>query len=91
MATIIKQVPSVGRVVYYYPYGTPNGEFPAGVPRAAMVTEVHEPENPESPVGLAVLNPSGLFFNSPIQYGPGTAGHWGWPPYTPPVEVEVAD
>jgi hypothetical protein len=34
------QHPSVARVVHYVAYGTPGGEFPAGVCRAAIVTEV---------------------------------------------------
>ncbi len=81
-----RKVPSVGRVVHYYAYGTPGGEFPAGVARAAIVTEVDEHGNHESPVGLAVLNPTGLFFNRHIPYGPAEPGHWGWPPYVPARE-----
>ena len=74
-----KESPTVGKTVYYYAYGTPKGEFPANVARAAIVTEVDKPGEAESPVGLAVLNPTGLFFNQHIPYGPGQAGHWGWP------------
>lgn len=33
--------PSVGRVVHYVAYGTPGGEFPAGICRAAVITEVY--------------------------------------------------
>lgn len=77
--------PSVGRVVHYVAYGTPGGEFPAGVCRAAVITEVHEPNRPEiegpSSVGLCVLNPTGQFFNRRVAYdgvrkSPGT---WHWP------------
>jgi len=75
-----RKVPSVGRIVHYYAYGTPGGEFPAGVARAAIVTEVDEPDSIVSPVGLAVLNPTGLFFNRHIPFGPTLPGHWGWPP-----------
>jgi hypothetical protein len=32
--------PSVGRSVHYVAYGTPGGEFPAGVCRAAVITEI---------------------------------------------------
>lgn len=80
------QVPSVGRVVHYFAYGTPGGEFPAGVPRAALITEVDEPGNPDSNVGLCVMNPTGLFFNLHVKhhYGP---GGWEWPPFVPPVFV----
>ncbi len=72
-----QQRPSVGRVVHYKAYGTPGGEYPS-VCRAAVVTEVAEPDNPESPLGLAVLNPTGMFFNQRVPYGE-AAGHWHWP------------
>jgi hypothetical protein len=36
-----QQKPSVGRIVHYVAYGTPGGEFPAGVCRAAIITEVY--------------------------------------------------
>jgi hypothetical protein len=62
--------PSVGRTVHYVAYGTPGGEFPAGVCRAAIVTEVGvgvpvqgtEPD-PDERIGVCVLNPTGQFFN----------------------------
>lgn len=58
--------PSIGRIVHYVSYGTPGGEFPS-VCRAAVVTEV-ELGVPTSlggeRVGLAVLNPTGMFFHS---------------------------
>lgn len=79
-----QQVPSIGRVVHYHSYGTPGGEYlPA--PRAAIITEVHDsepvPEHGVADVGLAVLNPTGLFFNQHVGYAPGpTPGHWSWPP-----------
>jgi len=80
-----KHVPSVGRMVTYHAYGTPGGEFPAGVPRAAVITEVDKPGNPDSAVGLCVMNPTGLFFNQhcPRRRAP---GGWDWPAYVPPVE-----
>lgn len=72
--------PSVGRVVHYVAYGTPGGEFPAGVCRAAIVSETGDPEHPEL-ASLVVLNPTGLFFNrwlkqDETQKAPGT---WHWP------------
>lgn len=79
-----QQVPSVGRVVHYFAYGTPGGEFPSGVARAAIITEVDDPVSPTSAVGLAVLNPTGVFFNRHVAYGPHTPGCWGWPVYVPP-------
>ena len=83
-----KQVPSIGRVVHYYAYGTPGGEFPVGEPRAAIVTEVNMPRNPASPIGLAVLNPQGMFFNRNIRKAsyPQQPGCWDWPAYVPPLE-----
>jgi hypothetical protein len=81
--------PSVGRVVHYVSYGTPGGEY-ASQCRAAIITEVGEwPEgisdadkgNIAVPVGLAVLNPEGMFFNrgcmqSELGHEGGT---WHWP------------
>jgi hypothetical protein len=69
--------PRVGDTVWYYAYGTPGGEHPAGVPRAAIVTNVHGSTR-ESMVDLAVLNPTGLFFNTRVAYGPGQGGKWGY-------------
>ena len=82
------QLPAVGRMVHYRAYGTPGGEYAAGVVRAAIVTEVCEPENPRSPLGLAILNPSGLFFNRFVSFG-GGPGEWSWPVYVAPVPAGV--
>lgn len=57
-----KQVPSIGRIVHYYAYGTPGGEYAPDQARAAIVTDVHNPGEPEGVLGLAVFNPTGLFF-----------------------------
>lgn len=67
--------PSVGRVVHYVSYGTPGGEYPS-VCRAAIVTEV----SAES-VGLAVLNPEGMFFNRDVPHleAHHDGGTWHWP------------
>jgi len=69
--------PTVARIVHYVAYGTPGGEYPSTC-RAAIITEVDEPENEESPVGLCVLNPSGMFFNQHVPYGT-APGQWHWP------------
>lgn len=70
--------PSVGRIVHYVAYGTPGGEFPTGVCRAAVITAVENAE--EEIVSLCVMNPTGLFFNQGLKYSsenlPGT---WHWP------------
>jgi hypothetical protein len=86
----MEQKPAVGRIVHYVAYGTPGGEFPAGVCRAAVVTEVgtlipgqvvHLGEDgTQTDIGVCVMNPTGLFFNRGIPYDanrkPGT---WHWP------------
>ena len=67
--------PTVGRIVHYVSYGTPGGEY-ASECRAAIVTEAHD----HGLIGLAVLNPSGLFFNSAAQdEGEHAGGTWHWP------------
>lgn len=78
-----EQIPSVGRIVHYVAYGTPGGEFPAGVHRAAIVTDVHNPGEPESVISLCAINPTGLFFNVGISYDATGAlpGTWHWPEY----------
>jgi hypothetical protein len=78
-----QQKPSVGRVVHYVAYGTPGGEFPAGVCRAAIVTEVPPPQgNPAEPdvdlrvvASLCVLNPTGQYFNPAVPYHEGEMVH----------------
>ncbi len=68
-------VPSVGRIVHYTSYGTPGGEY-ASECRAAVVTVVLGLDR----VGLAVLNPQGLFFNQDVPQGESSAGGtWHWP------------
>lgn len=75
--------PTVGRIVHYQSFGTPLGEYRAE-PRAAIVTIVHGAEHGDNAaVGLAVLNPTGLFFNDVVEHAPDdkpTPGHWNWPP-----------
>lgn len=83
------QRPSVGRMVHYVAYGTPGGEFPAGVCRAAIVTEINDamiaegaqfPFDGAGRIGILVMNPTGLFFNRGIPYDEGKApGSWHWP------------
>ena len=71
------QQPSVGRIVHYVARGSADGKFPPAC-RAAIVTEV-ELGVPKSlggeRVGLAVLNPTGMFFHS-LEAG-GCAYHEG--------------
>lgn len=79
-----RQVPAIARNVHYLARGSADGVFAVAEPRAAIITDVDEPGNPESAVSLAVFNPSGLFFNHHVPYGDGP-GCWRWPPYVPPV------
>lgn len=75
---------AVGRLVHYVAYGTPGGEFPAEVCRAAVITEIDDMElwntSESYPVGLCVMNPTGLFFNRHVTYSENkTPGTWHWP------------
>lgn len=65
---------SVGQTVHYVSYGTPGGEYGREC-RAAVVTEVGDDGNT---VGLAVLNPTGMFFNQGCRHSEGvrTGGTW---------------
>lgn len=84
-APTLRQVPSVGHQVHYLAHGSADRTtYAAGVPRAAIVTQVLNPGDPESAVGLAVLNPSGMFFNLEVPFGT-APGCWMWPEYVPPV------
>lgn len=85
--------PSIGRIVHYVSYGTPGGEYGKEC-RAAIVTEVDKNE-----VGLAVLNPTGVFFKQSVEYHesyPETpeeneGGTWHWPERTFPEMLKEAD
>jgi hypothetical protein len=70
-------IPSVGRIVHYVSYGTPGGEFISEC-RAAVVTEIYDGTEA---VGLAVFNPSGMFFNHTIPHDENSklGGTWHWP------------
>lgn len=73
--------PSVGRVVHYVSYGTPDGEYHSEC-RAAIITEVDSkaPADANTYVGLCVLNPTGMFFNQHLPYSESPrGGTWHWP------------
>lgn len=78
--------PTVSRTVHYTSYGSPGGEFMPAC-RAAIITEVDDPDNPASAVGLCVLNPTGIYFNQHVPYeqpddgpeGHARGGTWHWP------------
>jgi len=66
--------PTVGRIVNYQSYGTPNGEYKA-LPRAAIVTAVQE-----DTISLCIFNPTGLFFPEKVPHSEEPKpGHWSWP------------
>lgn len=74
------QTPSVGRIVHYVAYGTPGGEYPAGVCRAAVITEAFSTSEPQY-ASLCILNPTGMFYSPSVRHdeekkAPGT---WHWP------------
>lgn len=84
--------PTVGRMVYYFSFGTPNGKYPS-TERAAIITAVHN----DSCVDLCVLNPTGLFFNQNVVQG-SAPGKWDWMPFqkgqaakTEELEKKLAD
>ncbi len=75
--------PSVGRIVHYQSYGTPGGEH-GSLPRAAIITCLVSPTATEPDrVGLAIFNPTGVFFNTSVPFSAEPEpGHWSWPPRT---------
>jgi hypothetical protein len=84
--------PTVGRIVHYQSYGTPNGEYRAK-PRAAVIAEcdpwptsewsigvADEDDEKNYDVKLCILNPGGLFFAQAKFSAEPKPGHWSWPP-----------
>ena len=76
------RVPRVGDIVWYYVHTGVAGTEP--IPRAAMITEVHEPDNRASSVALTVFTPdrapaAGGYHA--VQFSPKPIdGCWGWRP-----------
>jgi hypothetical protein len=68
--------PSINRIVHYRSYGSADGRYKSEC-RAAIVTEVHGEDN----VGLAVFNPTGIFFDRQVRQSEDehTGGTWHWP------------
>ncbi len=91
--------PTIGRIVHYVSYGTPPGPdgtqaYPSKC-RAAIVADVYSADNPHPGpevlvgvdgaewVALAVLNPSGMFFNEACHdETTKLGGTWHWPERT---------
>lgn len=59
------KTPKLNDDVHYVAYGTPKGEYPSNVCRAAKITET--PGAGDDEYGLFVMNPKGVFFN-PCKY-----------------------
>lgn len=67
--------PTIGRIVYYYSRTSKDG-VPDSEPHAAMVTAITD-----AGTSLAVLHPTGIFFDLDVQYSPTPLpGYWSWPP-----------
>lgn len=67
--------PSIGQVVHYVSYGTPNGEYESEC-RAAIITYVDQYQPPVDDafighVDLCVLNPTGVIFGRGVHYHDG--------------------
>lgn len=84
--------PSIGRIVHYVSYGTPGGEYSSqcraavitGVPEGALPTvdteHSEEWDSDAAVCDLAVLNPTGMFFNRCAQSEEEhRGGTWHWP------------
>lgn len=74
----MRRIPQVTDRVLYYAHGSVSGIYPAAEARAAIVTDVFDPEDPEGALSLFVMTPQGSFHNI-CRYGPGEPGCWGWP------------
>lgn len=80
--------PTIGRIVHYQTYGTPDREHPSE-PVAAIVTKVYD-NIPASDMGVAadvvdlfVIYPNGTSHKANVLHAlddKPTPGMWNWPP-----------
>jgi hypothetical protein len=72
----VSTAPTIGRIVHYVSYGSKDGRYESTC-RAALVTETRE----SNEIGLAVVNPTGLFFDRQVRQSEGdhAGGTWHWP------------
>lgn len=92
-------IPTIGRIVHYVAYGSPNGEYPAGECRAAVITEVEDADKWEADdvpssawnhnVGLCVFSPTGFHFPRTVPRDQETKKPetWHWPEHGKREEV----
>lgn len=67
--------PFIGAVVNYISRGSADGAFKPEL-RAAIVTSIGDQPGE---VGLAVINPTGIFFSEAVEYSnEGKPGSWTW-------------
>ena len=79
----IKQVPSLGRIVHYRWHGLVS---------AAIITAVLIPDDPYSPVTMAIFTTNMFAFSGDTPHASragedADAARWDWPPFVPGVEV----
>jgi hypothetical protein len=73
-------LPAICRLVHYVSYGSADGRYRSEC-RAAVVTETHLEGKDATAIGLAVLNPTGMFFDRNVRQSEGehSGGTWHWP------------
>jgi len=74
----------IGRIVHYVSYGSKDGRYESTC-RAAVVTAVPDPQVYDDTVSLAVLNPTGVFFDRQVRHSQDnhSGGTWHWPAHRP--------
>lgn len=71
----VVSMPTLGRIVYYYSQGSADTGHRLEV-HPAMVTDVDG-----TVASLAVIHPTGMFFDADVPYSPTPSpGCWSWPP-----------
>lgn len=93
MESKLYPVPSIGRIVHYFSYGSADGTtFAPCIPRAAIITDVKDSNDPRSDVSLCCINPTGFFFHLDCPYAEEPkAGHWNWPQFVPPLPLLIGE
>lgn len=83
------QIPTIGRIVHFVHSNTHVRTGPPII-RAAIITEVDTADDPTSTVGLAIFNPTCMFFNCNVPFGD-LPGQWHWPPLKMAIEDRPSD